>query len=237
VNENYLAAIKEDGGYVRDVSTLAGEPVPRRGVATLSGRVVKLRTGESVPAVHIVLVGTEYSAQTDNQGQFRFGFLPEATYRVSYGNTTLDAIGYVPPLVEVTLRIDQPQFVIMAIPPISRLWSSLCPGRPVDGVGIVSGFVRDSASFLPVVGAQILISGAGAADGGPPEGQAVGETATDWAGHFRVCNIPGNEEYVVEARRAGSTAVTTDTETVRLAAGDIIRIDFSLPSAESRPNN
>jgi hypothetical protein len=95
-------------------------------------------------------------------------------------------------------------------------------------VGIVSGFVRDSTSFLPVAGAQILISEAG---------EMVGETTTDWAGHFRVCNIPGNEEYTVEARWAGASAVSTDTETVQLTAGDIIRIDFALPTVENRPTD
>ena len=226
--ENYLAALKEDGGYVREVSTLDGETIARRGVASLSGMVFNLRTGEAVPAAHIVLVGTQYSAQTNNQGQFRFGYLPEATYRVSYGNATLDVLGYVPPLVEVSLRIEEPQFVTLAIPPISRLWSNLCPGRTSDGVGIVSGFVRDSTSFLPVAGAQVLISEAG---------EMVRETTTDWAGHFRSCNIPGNKEYTVEARWAGAAAVSTDTETVQLTAGDIIRIDFALPTVENRPTD
>lgn len=234
-DENYLAALKEDGGYVREVSTLGGEPVARRGLATLSGRVVNLRTGEAVPATNVVLVDTEYSARTDNQGQFRFGYLPEATYRVSYDNTMLDVLGYVPPLVEVSLRIDEPQFVTLAIPPISRLWSNLCPGRTGGGVGIVSGFVRDSASFLPVPGAQVLISETGTGDGATQVSEIVGETSTDWAGHFRVCNIPGNEEYTVEVRWAGSSAVSTDTEMVQLTAGDIIRVDFVLPNAETSP--
>jgi len=111
VRENYLVALKEDGGYVREVSTLNGEPVACRGVATLAGRVVNLRTGEPVPAAQIKLVGTDYSAQTNNQGQFRFGFLPEGTYRVSYGSATLDMLGYVPPLI---VRID------FALPSVER---------------------------------------------------------------------------------------------------------------------
>jgi len=60
---------------------------------------------------------------------------------------------------------------------------------------------------------------------------------TDWAGHFRVCDIPGGEEYAVEARRAGSFAVHADTATVRVAAGDIIRIDFVLPSVDRSAGN
>ena len=170
-----------------------------------------------MPAAQIKLVGTDYSAQTNNQGQFRFGFLPEGTYRVSYGSATLDMLGYVPPLVEVTLQIDQPQFVILAIPPISRLWSSLCPGRAIQGVGIVSGFVRDSASLRPVPGAQVLVSEIGLDTERPQSGSVVGESITDWAGHFRVCDVPGNEEYAVEARRAGSSAVIIRSTTSRWA--------------------
>jgi hypothetical protein len=237
IRENYLMALKEDGGYVSEITTLDGEPVARRGVASLAGRVVSLRTGDPVPGAEIVLVGTDYGTRSDNSGQFHFGFLPEGTYRVSYGSATLDVLGYVPPLIEVSLKIDEPQSVTLAIPPVSQIWGNLCPGRPARGVGIVSGFVRDSASLKPVRGAQVLVSHFNSDSGQTGVGAIIAETITDWAGHFRLCNIPGNEDYAIEARRAGSSSVRTDTATVRLATGDIIRIDFALPNVDIRPAN
>jgi hypothetical protein len=231
VNENYLAALKEDGGYVRDIYTLDDEPVARRGVATLTGRVLNLRNAQPVAGAHVVLVGTEYSTVTDRQGDFRFGYLPEGRYRISYGNATLDAIGYVPPLIEVDLTIGEPQFVTMAIPSITRLWAQLCPRSNADaGVGIVTGFVRDATTGRGTPGTQVLIRRVTVEtnDVSTP----IGDSMTDWAGYFRVCDVPADETILVEARWAGPSSVASDTTSLRLISGDIIRVDFALPPAE-----
>jgi len=234
VNENYLAALKEDGGYVRDIHTLDDEPVARRGVATLTGTVLNLRNARPVAGAQVVLVGTDYSTETDRRGDFRFGYLPEGTYRISYGNRTLDAIGYVPPLLEVELTIDDPQFVTMAIPSINRLWAHLCPRTdPYSGYGIVTGFVRDGSTGRGSPGTQVIVHQTAASDTTRAE-SAIGDSMTDWAGYFRVCNVPAEESIMVEARWAGPSSVVADTTSVRLISGDIIRVDFALPPVEER---
>jgi len=235
--ESYLAAIKEDGGYVSDVRTLDGEPVARRGVATLSGRVLNLRNAQPVPGANIVLVGTEHNTTTDGQGDFRFGYLPEGTYRLSYGPRTLDAIGYVPPLVEVELTIEEPQYVTMAIPSISRLWATLCPRSSADaGVGIVSGFIRNEYTGLGTPGSQVIVSQTGAAEDSTTSADSVtvGDATTDWAGYYRVCDVPTVGPVTVEARWAGPERVFADTTRVRLIPGDIVRVDFVLPPDQGR---
>jgi hypothetical protein len=234
VDESYIAALKEDGGYVRDIFTMDDEPVERRGVATLSGTVVNLRTGQPVAAAEVVLVGTEHSTMTDRNGNFRFGYLPEGTYRLSYGTRTLDAIGYVPPLIEVELSIAEPQYVTMPIPSINRLWAQLCPRSGAGaGVGILSGFVRDEATGRGTRGAQVVAHTAAPQDSTRPA-TAIGDSMTDWAGYFRICDVPAGMVILVEARWGGPTSVIADTTSVRLSSGDIIRVDFALPPAEAR---
>jgi hypothetical protein len=233
--ESYLAALKEDGGYVSEIRTLDDELVLRRGVVSLSGTVLNLHTAQPVAGADVILVGTGYSVETDATGGFRFGYLEEGTYRVSLGPRTLDVLGYVPPLVEVTLTIDEPQFITLAIPSITRLWSQLCPrSNAASGVGIVSGFVRDAARGIGLPGAQVIIHQPVATVDSIRSLDRVGDSMTDWAGYFRVCDIPTGDSVAVEARRAGATGVTADTTMVHLTPGDIIRVDFALPEPSDR---
>jgi hypothetical protein len=232
VRENYIAAVKEDGGWVSQIHTLDGRPVGRGGVATLSGSVINLRTAEPLRGARIVLVGTEYEASTDPEGRFRFDNVPEGRYRVTFGRELLDAMGYVPPLVEVDLTIDRPEHVALVILPIRRLWSTLCPrSEPKGGVGIVSGFVTDEQTGDAVPDAQILLSRP-IAEGGQSE--ILVDVMTNWAGYYFICDAPAKDALVVEARRAGPSGVVSATANMRLSGGDILRADFALGSVERR---
>ncbi len=239
VNEAYLARIKEDGGYIQEIQTLDGEVVGGRGVATISGRALNLQAGgEPLVGVEIVLVGTNYTTPTDNQGRFRFDGLPEGMYWLSYGPRTLSALGFVPPIVEVSIAIDESPFVTMAIPSISRLWTTLCPNSEFrTDVGILSGFIRDSVSLEPIPRAQVLATRIGGGLEGESQAELLGEGETDWAGYYRVCDVPEDLPFRIEARAVDDSLVVTDTTTASLEAGDIIRIDFLLPISGRRPQN
>jgi hypothetical protein len=230
MSESYLKTIEEDGGWVSEVRTLDGELIERAGVATLTGSVLNLRRAAPLPNARIVLVGTGYETYTDQNGQFRFDDIPEGTYRISYGGEILDALGFVPPLVEVTLALDQPQAVTMVIPSLQQLWSDLCPRSDPNQGGIVSGFVRDSVSMEPISGAQVLIyrSGSGTGPGGDPRVQT--EVMTNWAGYFRICDLPGGEAWTVEVRRADEFGVAVRSVDVTVGVGDIMRTDFAVPT-------
>jgi hypothetical protein len=77
----------------------------------------------------------------------------------------------------------------------------------------------------------VLVHGV-AADDSTRASNLIGDSMTDWAGYFRVCDVPSDETLMVEARWAGPTSVESDTTRVRLIAGDIIRVDFALPPAQ-----
>jgi hypothetical protein len=222
LRETYIKAIEEEGGWVTGVETLDGTPVLRSGVATLAGEVVNLRTASPLAGARVVLVGTEYEAETDRNGRFRFDKIPEGTYRVSFGQEILMALGYVPPLAEVTLSIDEPGAVTLVIPSLTQLWSDICPRGDQQRSGIVSGFLRDSLSLEPVQGAQVLAYR-------DEDSNDQAETMTDWAGHFKLCGLPPDVRWTIEVRRAGPAGVTSRRVAVIFGAGDIVRADFAIP--------
>jgi hypothetical protein len=222
LRETYLKAVEEDGGWVTGVETLDGTAVIRSGVGTLTGEVVNLRAAQPLAGATIILVGTEYETRTDRNGQFRFDKIPEGTYRVSFGHEILFALGYVPPLTEVTLSLDHPGEITMVIPPLTRLWPDICPGGNPQRGGIVAGFVRDSVSLQPVPGTQVLVYREG-------DTRERAETMSDWAGHFAVCDLPPDVRWVIEVRRAGPSGVVVRKAAVIFDAGDIVRADFAIP--------
>ncbi len=222
LRETYLKTIEEDGGWVTAVETLDGTPVLRSGVATLTGEVVNLRRAQPLVGARIILVSTEYEARTDRNGRFRFDKIPEDTYRVSFGHEILFALGYVPPLAEVTLSIDHPEQVTLVIPSLTQLWSDICPGGDPRRGGIVTGFIRDSVSLDPIPGAQILVYR-------DAETRERAETMTDWAGHFKLCDLPPDVRWTIEVRRAGPSGVVVRKAGVVFDAGDIVRADFAIP--------
>ena len=234
IREAYLETIKEDGGWVTEVQTLEGSPVVRGGVATLTGNVINLRQAEPLMGARVVLVSTEFEARTDRNGEFRFDNIPEGAYRVSFGPELLDALGYVPPLVAVTLSIDKPQSVTLVIPPLSQLRSDLCPGSDPARGGIVSGFVRDSLTLRPIRGVQVLAYRAGTAANSEEQQRNRSDTMTDWAGHYRLCDLPGEMTWTIEVRRAGESGVTVRRANVTLSAGDVMRADFAIPATNGR---
>jgi len=222
LRETYLETIKEDGGWVTDVETLDAAPVIRSGVATLTGEVLNLRRAQPLVGARIILVGTEYEARTDRNGRFRFDKIPEGTYRVSFGHKILFALGYVPPLAEVTLSIDHPEQITMVIPSLTQLWSDICPGGNPRRGGIVTGFVRDSVSLDPIPGAQVLVYG-------DDETRHRAETMTDWAGHFKLCDLPPAVRWIIEVRRAGPSDVVVRKAGIFVDVGDVVRADFAIP--------
>ena len=229
MRESYIKTIEEDGGWVSEVRTLNGEVIERSGVATLTGSVWNLRTAAPLPRARIVLVGTGYETYTDRQGQFRFDDVPEGTYRISFGDEILDALGFVPPLAEATVTLDQPQTATLVIPSVEQTWSHLCPGSNPGRSGIVSGFIRDSVSMEPIAGAQVLIYGAREIAQYPRKDPKA-ETITDWAGHFQMCDLPAGEAWMVYVRRADEYGVTVREAQVTFGVGDVVRIDFLLPT-------
>jgi hypothetical protein len=224
MRESYIKTIEEDGGWVSEVRTLNGEVIERAGVATLTGSVWNLRTAAPLPRARIVLVGTGYETYTDQRGEFRFDDMPDGTYRISYGDEILDALGYVPPLVEVTVALDEPQAVTMVIPSVQQLWSDLCPSSDPGRGGIIAGFIRDSVSMDPIAGVQVLAYRERGAL------SATAETITNWAGYFRMCDLPGGQAWTLDVRRADEFGVTVRSTEVTLAVGDILRADVAIPS-------
>lgn len=228
-SETYLAEIRESGGWVRQVRTDDGSLIARVGGAMLVGTAVDLNTARPVAGATVVLLRTDLTTKTDRLGRFRFERVPEGRYRVAFGPEVMDSLGFAPPYQTVTLSLDQPETVGLAIPKYQSLRALLCPASdPTDGdVGVIAGFVRDLAG-TPLSAVQII-----AMEHRPraPDDAAVrvyAEAMTDWSGFYSVCDVPAGGSVAVEARLGGRRSTSTRTTTTRLTGGEIVRIDFAL---------
>ncbi|MFQ5703367.1 MAG: carboxypeptidase-like regulatory domain-containing protein [Gemmatimonadales bacterium] len=222
-SEAYLAAIKEMGGWVREIQTLDGKPIERGLATSLVGKVVDLATAAPVPGVRIVLLGTSYETRTDERGRFWFHGLAEDTYEISFAREFLDSLGFVPPKQTATLRLGHTATAGIAIASASSLWERLCPSvKRSDSVGIVAGFIRDAASGKPLRDAELTLS---ARFPGTPPKVIRRHALSDWAGYYYACGIPQRKVITVQVKLDGWSGVATSTQ---LSAGDIIQLNFEL---------
>ncbi len=229
VLENYLVAIKEDGGWVSEIYTLGGQPVSRGRGATLVGTVLDNTSSAPLVGASVVLVGTHREAKTDEKGRFRFDDLPEGTFLVTFVHQTLDDLDFIPPPAEVTLVADRADTVTLSVPTQEAVWSLLCPDSdPLSGTAIVAGFVQAASSREPLAGARVIVSGSrwiARANRALQEETVRVEGVTDGAGYYRVCDVPAGLTMSAAAKLDGWSGTTTS---MMLWAGDMRRLDFGL---------
>jgi hypothetical protein len=54
---------------------------------------------------------------------------------------------------------------------------------------------------------------------------------TNWAGHYRLCGLPGEVTWTVEVARADTTGVTIRRANMTVSTGDIVQIDIAIPES------
>lgn len=85
------------------LSAMAENPVNSSAKATVTGKVIDIKTGESLAGVAVAIQGTELQAYTDLEGNFIFNNLNPGNY-----NLVFSLISYKNSLVE-NLKLDASQ--------------------------------------------------------------------------------------------------------------------------------
>jgi hypothetical protein len=168
----------------------------------ISGNVTDSATGLPVQNARVCCRAESSRAYTDSVGYYRFTDLVPGVYTVTVRTT-----GYEPDTF--------PE-------PVLVLQDSITAGIDFtlrrSGVGGIAGFVLDSASRQPVVGASVYTVG------------AANSASTDSNGYFEIHNVPVGR-YVLRAR-ADWHVQATYPESVSVVAGQVTPdIDFDLVPA------
>lgn len=180
-----LDALRETGGYVREVTNQAGERVFAAESGTIEGTVVDAVTGDPLAGARVSLVGTSHGAITDANGRFRVQDLDEGRYAVTYSHPRTDSLRYSPPAVDVRVQLGSAATVRLVAPSFAAMVAGECTGDSLPaGSGVLAGTVRNRATGRPLEGARVAVWWAAAA------GSMRGEVKTDEAGHYRVCRVP-----------------------------------------------
>jgi hypothetical protein len=224
-----LVSIREVGGWVDEVYTRSGAPVPRVTGATIVGRVIEQDTYRPIRGVPVVLLGTVLQVPTGETGRYRIDDVPEGDYYVTLGDMFLDSLGYVPPPVPLRVRGQYSFEVDVGVVPGREAWSAVCPNpdEPEPMRGIVTGLVRDASTMTPVRDVRVAIT-EGDSTAAPrlaTSGATIRwQTTTNDAGYYRVCGVPGDVPLTAAVTVEGRAPELT---TVSVAPGGVIRLDFT----------
>ncbi len=224
-----LVAIHEVGGWVDEVYTRSGAPVPRVTGATIVGRVTEQYSYRPILGVPIVLLGSVLQAPTDEAGRFRIDDVPAGEYFITLGDSFLDSLGYVPSPIRVRVSGQSSVEVDVTVVPGEMAWSAVCPNpdQRNDTLGIVTGLVREELSGVPVRGVNVVLTRRDSAEtAGQQQSQNTPRfaTTTNAAGYYRICGVPADVQLTATVSVKGRTPETT---TISVLAGGVIRLDFS----------
>lgn len=194
---------------------LAGRAEAQR--AQLTGLVFDSTRAVPLAGAEVFLIGTSFSAVTNEDGRFFIPDLPEGGYAVSFRHERLEVLGYLAEARVITLSAGAPLDVLLGIPrdlPSSGL--APAPAAAPIGVtgdgGVLIGEVRDATNGRLIPGATLHIAGSEI------------RNVTDARGRFVLFGVPAgvrelNVEMLGYARRA---------ERVRVAPGRTMELQVRL---------
>jgi hypothetical protein len=206
-----VIGIHEDGGEVLRASATAGE-MRAADRAVLVGTVFDSTRTAPLADATVFLSGTQYTAQTDDQGQFRMEDLPDGEYSVSFLHPRLDSLEWIPRPDPVTLRRGEEASAHLVVPSTTAIWASACADSTQRGV--VVGLVRNADEGVPIPGARVVV-----------RGQERREVRTDAQGRYRVCDLPAGASVVVQAHSAEHAGEPT---TLQIAGTEPVRHDMNV---------
>jgi hypothetical protein len=182
----------------------------------IRGRVVLQGTDEPVVAATVALLDARLNAiatsQTDHTGSFTFSRLRPGAYQLQADRDGVQSA------LSRTLdpQSDADSAIILEIPsPLLVLAMTCSADSRTDSTTVLVGTVHDLTSDVALPGARLQLI---------RDGAAIGETASDRAGHFRFCDVPAGRDVSISAEAWGRTTAFP----LRLTAADVSRVDVPL---------
>ncbi len=197
-----VEGIRETGGEVTRVSTMADESISQVELAALSGLVWDSIRGERLAGATVYLSGTSYAAVTDEEGRFQIDSLPGGVFTATFDHPRLDSLGVLVPGVEVEVVAGQTADLLLATPSeVSLLVASCREEEREGGAAVLTGIITDGTSGKPIPGAKVRVEWQGV-EGLEPVVSATDhwlEVSADGEGRYVACGIPLDEAVQVRA--------------------------------------
>jgi hypothetical protein len=232
-----VVGFREVGGEIEEVSTLNQVRLVEASWGTLTGTVWDSTAPGPLPGARVYLEGTGYSVFTDEQGHFELRGLPRGRFLAKFRHPRLDSINVAMDGAVVVVRPGTRTDLTMTIPSRETLATAMCDGMEAGpGTATLVGRVGTPSSGDPLPGVRIQVSWnpalGGRANGGRVDlftvGSRIGlETATTPNGWYTACGVPAGLELEVLAEPPGGV---TQTRQVMAEPGEILRLDFRVPS-------
>lgn len=226
IPERFLAGIRETGAVVMRILTPLGETLVEAETGTIEGTVLDSLHTRPLEGARVFAEGTDHSAVTGEDGNYRLTGLTEGVYRISYHHPVLEEVGFAPEAVEVAVRRGEIAPLRLLTPSRREVLRDACAGEEaVDRTAVLAGRVVDGVSGVPVDGALVtatwtgwdigtIAAGSAPRGGGDPaaglvrleqrDGQYEAITGTD--GRFLFCRVPAGPSVVVEAATSDGAA-------------------------------
>jgi Carboxypeptidase regulatory-like domain len=226
-----LVAIVEEGAEASVGHRQAG--VAR----ALAGTVFDSSAGRPLAGARVSLRGTPFGAPSDAGGRFRVQIPDSGTYLLAFDHPRLDSLGYDVPARTIRV-VDTLTTVDVAVPPLAKVRSELCPGsRGGSTTAVVLGTIR-TPTGAPAAWATLRyrwsrFEAAPVTESSPvPAGAPVpvlqsapGATlVADSRGRYVICDVPAGRYRLSLQSQTGEVAESD----VKVDAGQIVLRDMTL---------
>ncbi len=183
------------------LAALAFVAAPGHGYAqatgTIRGAVFDSLAMEPLVDAAVILWDTPYRTATDSLGEFVLEDVPFGEYDILFFHTRLGEMGFSPGPQHITVGEGGGSPVGLATPSMFTLVASECLlEEPVDGTGVVAGWVGDLDSGMSMPGATVSLAW-NVEDSKTPERMTLTADARGW---YRECHAPTDVPIIASAR-------------------------------------
>jgi hypothetical protein len=193
-----ITELREEGGDVTEIRTLAGAPIRLDALAQLAGFVFDSTTSRPLAGARVALEGTSHAVVTDSAGAYVLRDLAEGDFQVTVSHPRLDSLQWDAPARRVALRNGVTSRHDVAVPGMGTLLTAECR----QGAAL-AGHVR-SLEGAALAAAPVTV--AWTAAGGAADSLRA---RADNTGLFRFCGVPAGVTLELRTAAVGAVGVST----------------------------
>jgi hypothetical protein len=164
----------------------------------IRGVVYDSINGRPLEGATVYLSGTVHRTTTDNAGNFELRNVPPGKYIITHSHSSLDSLPAFPAPTFVDVKPLDTAVIPLAVPSVRTLLASVCSEPPAgrDNDRTLFGFIRDERGN-PMEGVSVTATFKRYTDARVGDSRFTldnrsATTRSDAAGHYRICNLPGD---------------------------------------------